>query len=67
MTKPNARSGQAQDSLPHFEPETERLVGLPAWQRAKLYEIAGIGFAERSMLEAEVRARIAADFGKATR
>jgi hypothetical protein len=65
VTKPNARSGQ--DSLPHFEPDTQRLMRLPAWERAKLYEIAGIGFAERSMIEAEVRARIARKFGKATR
>jgi hypothetical protein len=57
-------SGGVQERLPHFEPDMERLVKLPAWERAKLYEIAGIGFAERSMLEAEVRARIAAEFGR---
>lgn len=65
MTKPNVR--RSQDSLPQFEPDMERLVRLPAWDRARLYEIAGIGFAERSMLEVEVRTRIAREFGRASR
>ena len=57
-------SGGGQERLPHFEPDIRRLTRLPAWERAKLYEIAGIGFADRSMLEAKVRARIAAEYGR---
>jgi hypothetical protein len=58
-----ASSRSPQLRLPRFEAEEmDRLVKLAAWERAKLYELAGIGFAERSMIEAEVRARIAREF-----
>lgn len=42
------------------EPEMQRLLKLPAWERAKVYEIAGLGLGERSLIELEVRTRIAA-------
>jgi hypothetical protein len=48
-----------------FEPDIERLVKLPAWERAKLYDLANLGLSERSMIEAEVRARIAGEFRRA--
>ncbi len=44
------------------EEEVERLAKLPAWERAKVYDIAGIGLMERSQIETEIRARIAEDF-----
>jgi hypothetical protein len=47
------------------EPDIWRLTQLPAWERAKLYDLANLGLAERSMIEAEVRARIAREFGGA--
>jgi hypothetical protein len=57
-----------QERLPRFErfePEMNRLVKLPVWERAKLYEVAGISLAERSMFETEVRARIARQYRRA--
>jgi hypothetical protein len=53
-------SGQLR--LPRFEPEMERLVRLPAWERAKLYELAELDLGERQMVELGVRARIAAEY-----
>jgi hypothetical protein len=47
--------------------ELNRLVKLTAPERAKLYGLAGIGLAERSMIEVEVRARILAEFRRASR
>jgi hypothetical protein len=47
--------------------EVSRLAKLLAHERAKVYEISGIGLMERSMIEAEVRARIASDFEGARR
>ncbi len=44
-----------------------RLVRLTAPERAKLYELAGLGLGERSMIEVEVRARIAAEFRRGSR
>jgi hypothetical protein len=51
-----------QPRLPRFEPDMARLVRLSAWQRAEVYELANLSLAERSMIEVEVRARIAAAF-----
>jgi hypothetical protein len=48
--------------LPRFEPGIERLVKLPAWQRAQVYELAGLDLGERSLIELEVRTRIAREF-----
>ena len=56
MTKRNANPRR-------HEPDVGRLTRLPAWERAKLYDLANLGLGERSMIEAEVRARIAAEFG----
>ncbi|MEK6328222.1 MAG: hypothetical protein AABM66_11970 [Actinomycetota bacterium] len=39
-----------------------RLVKLGAHERSQLYELANLSLAERSMIEVEVRARIAAEF-----
>jgi hypothetical protein len=51
----------AQQRLPLLnEPDIERLIKLPAWERAKVYEIAGLGLGDRSLIELEVRVRIAA-------
>jgi hypothetical protein len=45
-----------------------RLVKLTAPERAKVYEIANLSLAERSMLEFEVRVRITAHYrGRAGR
>jgi hypothetical protein len=55
--------------LPFFvghDPDVERLMELPAWERAKVYELAHIDLGERSMVEAEVRARIARRFRRGT-
>ena len=51
-----------QPHLPGFEPELDRLMKLPAWERAKFYDAANWGLGQRSMIEAEVRARIAREF-----
>ena len=48
-----------------FQSHAKRLMRLPAWERAKVYELAGIGLGEWDMIEAEVRARIAAEFRRA--
>jgi len=45
-----------------YEPDVLRLIGLPAWERAKVYAAANLGLGERSMIEGEVRARIAREF-----
>ena len=56
-------SGAIQPRLPRFEPDIARLLRLPAWERAKVYDLANLGFGERSMIEAEVRApRFAMEF-----
>jgi len=57
MTKRNAGPRR-------YEPDVRRLTQLPAWERARLYDLANLGLGERSMIEAEVRARIAAEFGR---
>jgi hypothetical protein len=57
MSKPNALHRC-------HEPDVRRLVKLTAPERAKVYDAANLGLAERSMIEAEVRARIAGDFGR---
>jgi hypothetical protein len=59
----------AQPRLPRFErfePDMARLVKLPAWGRAAVYSAANLSLAERSMFEAEVRARIAREQGGTT-
>ena len=47
--------------LRRFESDLNRLVKLPAWERAKVYELANLGLAERSEIEGIVRAQIARD------
>jgi hypothetical protein len=47
--------------------ELNRLVKLTAPERAKLYDVANLSLAERSMVEVEVRARVAAEFGRGSR
>lgn len=42
--------------------ELESLSRKTAPERAQVYAAAGIGFEERSRIEAKVRARIAAEF-----
>jgi hypothetical protein len=56
-----------QPRLPRFEPEIGRLAKLTAPQRAEFYASANLGLGERSMIEAEVRARIAAEFRRSAR
>jgi hypothetical protein len=54
-----------QPRLPGFEdyaPDIERLLRRNAAERAQIYEAANLGLAERSIIEAKVRQRIAADF-----
>ena len=44
------------------EPDMAKLVKLPAWERAKVYDAANLGLAERSIVEAEDRARMAREY-----
>jgi hypothetical protein len=59
------RPAQYQLSLDPLELET--LCRKTAPERAQVYAAAGIGFEERSRIEAAVRKRIAAEFGRAGR
>ena len=47
--------------LTGFEPDIERLVSLPAWERAELYALAQLDLGQREFLEIQVRARIRAE------
>lgn len=46
--------------------ELGRLMRLTAPERAQIYGLAGLDLGERSMIEAEVRARIAGAFRSTT-
>jgi hypothetical protein len=49
-------------TLRRFGGDLERLARLPAWERAKIYALADLDLGMRSMIESEVRARIAVEF-----
>jgi hypothetical protein len=58
MREPRDRAEQLH--LDSFEPDVERLMRIPAWERAKLMDAAGLDLAQREYLEIQVRARIRA-------
>jgi hypothetical protein len=58
-SNPNPRAEELQ--LDGFEPDLERLMERTAPERAAIYELAGLGLAERERIEVEVRTRIRAE------